>query len=827
MQRQSPQLPQHVDISALAAASQRSDHDAQLNVDAKSISINLQGPYAIKKNIRSLPDGTRGNQWSLDLPPRQDGTSYTLSPNDTRRTNINPEELSYFTGKPVAWCAEFISVLLKDNQNNSSTQAQSFLSREKDGLGDGLGVGKHRICIEDYEQYSKRMNMQIAELKSSVPSDSLDVICLQEQPYDLDDDKVRKQKFNAIMEAQGYVQKAYAPGRDVGIWVKKGNEDRYKVIHDKFVSNDDLRGCIVQDTKTNNVYINVHVDRCESDKLVDMMEQLMRVAQRYAGKSGKIAIHGDFNLFKLDEKYVQRLVHCGYTVEPVKNTEALQKIFKNRPDFKPNYEAHTGLRLAVAIRQAAQSQPLGMRMQMQHPQQTSSVSTKQIDSVLSSNSNKHSQHGYNNEKNDAAYAPSHPHGVLRKLDGMKQNDEEYALANSGLDRAEQQGNMRKATEMQAKRIFESLLENAKQYPDRKFAFIYSADLKAYKLFNDSYERNDAKLPALSFDSSGQSLLFAYLIKIINEAIDAKELEAGLVRILPIPTIKYTYDIRTEGYVPSNVTKQELDQGIESIKQNLDDGYSVFGISRRDNIEEYSIGGGVSHGFMKRDPEFDNMTRNEYVQQALRQLEQEYSNKHTNKPRQDANRSRSPQKYREEDVGIQHPRDREQQWQRRAQTAQQTSKQQMGLARQAPQQAVPPPKEPQQIPWMDKDAISAYRVMLDSAQRKFDPIEFKRVEDEIIAGVVIMLELKGIKNVTDLKDAPYELRDLLKMSYQHQPATKSKQTFFGNIPSLLGFKFNPSSHASMNTGVAFIDVQSRMMSEIDNQLQNRASQSFRK
>ena len=312
-----------IEESNTALANSFSDHHAQVDHEAKTVSQNLQGPYAIKKS---------GQFWVFDLP----GFINLKNPN-----TINYAYLAEKTGLSDLQCGKLVNFMTQSPSPTDKEMADYLQSIKVKGIGDVLGRGGHRLSIESDVAYKQRMHRQISALINSVEGGA-NVLNFQEEPrYGVKESATRMPIFKEIMADLGYVRVAHLDKRDVGIWVKKGLERKFKSIDKKLplfveVTSDDeeefcFRGCIVQDSTY--LYLNLHAyNRMTPHKTMDdfvtKLIALKEMAQAYADQHQpklSLIIQGDMNLFKLDSMQQQRLRDAGFVVEPVKGQERFVK----------------------------------------------------------------------------------------------------------------------------------------------------------------------------------------------------------------------------------------------------------------------------------------------------------------------------------------------------------------------------------------------------------------------------------------------------------------------------------------------------------------------
>lgn len=290
-----------------------SDHKAQVAVDVKLVSQNLQGPYAIKKRAAASPP-----IYSFDIP----------NPSDAR----NPQILAALTGMTENDCRDFIDA------NNTGNAAQLEKILKKNNLGEGLGQGGFRRSLETDSAYEARMKVQVALLKNTIDGGA-NVLSIQEQPY-AGLDKRRSDIFARVMKDAGYVSVASQDQRDVGIWVKTDLASKSLKIDNtalggnlvRSVTGSPLRGCAAEVDGV--LCINLHADRATAQETVDALLDLRKKALDYAVSKVpplKLSINGDMNLFQLDPAQKQRLEDGGFTLEKVKGQEKFPK---------PTYEAY-------------------------------------------------------------------------------------------------------------------------------------------------------------------------------------------------------------------------------------------------------------------------------------------------------------------------------------------------------------------------------------------------------------------------------------------------------------------------------------------------------
>jgi predicted RNase H-like HicB family nuclease len=298
-----------------------SDHAAQIDRAAGIVGQNLQGPYAIKQN------GKGG--WVFDLPQEHAKRKTPLATTLETLTGMNKEQ-----------CDQLLQ-----NIETKKTDPVTYLQQLGPvGLGDPLGQGGFRFCIETTVRYQERMHEQITHLINTV-RDGAQVLCLQEQYYDLPGERIdRVLAFKTVMRKLGYVQMATLQSRDVGIWVKKKSVASFRAVEEKCdlkKSLDALRGCGVVDTENKRLVINMHMDRSGGGKgknannayHIERLIELQKQAMLYAtqNKLDDVVIQGDFNLFQLNDDQVDQLKRAGFKLEPVK----CQEYYVD----KKNYEA--------------------------------------------------------------------------------------------------------------------------------------------------------------------------------------------------------------------------------------------------------------------------------------------------------------------------------------------------------------------------------------------------------------------------------------------------------------------------------------------------------
>lgn len=344
-------------------ANQMSDHAPQVSPKAKAVSQNLQSPYAIKKNARG--------EWIFDLPPANMPPHHT----DTELMNYIGEDLQTITAllaamktanETIRKANEAIRIatqaimqtneenIIKANEetiktNEETIQAsdndvlQQLVALQKPGLGEPLGQGGHRHSIESDETYKRRISIQLDHLIYTL-EEQAEVLCLQEQPYALQTDERRQKIFADLMLEKGYQQVATLDERDIGIWVRCNAASQYKPLRDPslkaLIERSPLRGCAIQNNTT--LYINIHMDRCsDANQQINELIKLKNAAYAYALKQTpplSVTIHGDFNLYQLDDTQKNRLSNAGYIVDAVKG----QEIFA-----KKTYEAYIPFSKAV------------------------------------------------------------------------------------------------------------------------------------------------------------------------------------------------------------------------------------------------------------------------------------------------------------------------------------------------------------------------------------------------------------------------------------------------------------------------------------------------
>ncbi|MCD6046126.1 MAG: hypothetical protein K0R48_1289 [Gammaproteobacteria bacterium] len=290
---------------AVQKANSFSDHNVQVDPGAKSVSQNLQAPYAIK--LRDLAG------WGFDLPEFMNLWSPDYEAL-SRRTGLSKAQNQYL-------------VQLMRQTSPILTKSEMMQSLEPFGIGESLGQGGWRLSIETDIAYEDRMRVQIGALIRSVEAGA-NVLNIQEQPYD-GLDKRRMGIFEKVMKEHGYVSIARLKDRDVGIWVKEDLAKNFTKPSGKIgnalvkmVEKEPLRGCIIEDGS--HLYINLHVDRDAGEGLVTKLITLKVKARDYSNKHNprlSFTISGDMNLFKLNSIQQERLRNSGFVVEPVKGQE--------------------------------------------------------------------------------------------------------------------------------------------------------------------------------------------------------------------------------------------------------------------------------------------------------------------------------------------------------------------------------------------------------------------------------------------------------------------------------------------------------------------------
>jgi hypothetical protein len=379
------------------AANHMSDHHAQVNKDSSVVSQNLQGPYAIKRG------GPKNPYWTLDLPK-----SASIQISDENKDVVLPL-LTKYSGMSQKDCEALLDAMILDNRalepikghltvvenyrpeteegakrarqsilkirenlkkEMDNSKVKKFFAKKKStypGIGEPLGQGSYRFSIESNKQYEYRMQKQIGYLKDSIKGGA-NVLCFQEQFYDLPQDEKRKEIFERVMEKHGYRQVGFLANRDVGTWAKKvpGSENSFqniapmlglleketgffgrtkKGVEYPITYGDVFRGCFVGDEEKNIIYANLHAYTrgISNEKYIEMLGELKQeLSDKYPNMT--LVICGDLNLHQLTDQEVQELTgQHGFTVTPVKGQvkgqEKLQQNQHRSKKLKLNYEA--------------------------------------------------------------------------------------------------------------------------------------------------------------------------------------------------------------------------------------------------------------------------------------------------------------------------------------------------------------------------------------------------------------------------------------------------------------------------------------------------------
>lgn len=354
-----PQAPGAAPIKGVAAitpedakksADAMSDHAVQVDKKAHVVSQNLQGPYAIKRNKQA--DG-----WTLDTPER-----VPLKRDAQGRVPQKLiEHLQAITDLDEKVCKRFAECIVDDNTAKTTSKVQQFLKEMQQaskqnlgkfgGIGDLLGEGGHRICIEPHDQYEIRIDKQFGLLKACLPGGA-EVICLQEQPYQSDKENEERQKiFNRVAKKHGYeiLSASQLTERDICMCVKEGTVSQYKEISDKGlkqrVNGQPFRGSIIQ--REGAIYVNLHTytQGMALSKYIEELCNLKKALDQYAQKQqAQLVICGDLNLFMLKQADAAKLQQAGFAIELVKGQEWYRDNAKKGtpPDLDPplNYEAY-------------------------------------------------------------------------------------------------------------------------------------------------------------------------------------------------------------------------------------------------------------------------------------------------------------------------------------------------------------------------------------------------------------------------------------------------------------------------------------------------------
>ncbi|MDX1837287.1 hypothetical protein [Legionella taurinensis] len=322
----------------LEKANAMSDHAAQVNPSASVVSQNLQGPYAIKMER---------NFWVLDWPKGSLRIDKGLRGQNDKFNQVITD-LVQITGLKEKECRLLLNAIIDDNSKSaeqrgkiakavprykksseSSSVFKTLATLTNKGIGDTLGEGGFRICIESDTAFQFRMQKQVAYLKASIDSPGgAQVLCFQEQPYRLPHDKSRQALFNEVMSQAGYIEVAALDKRDIGIWVKKELKAQFRAVSDAklvdLIERDPHRGCVIQGK--NALYINLHsyTRHIDQDSYVQGLCDLKKMAEGYAGNFNpplQVCINGDLNLFKLSIENRQRLEKAGFQIDAVKGQE--------------------------------------------------------------------------------------------------------------------------------------------------------------------------------------------------------------------------------------------------------------------------------------------------------------------------------------------------------------------------------------------------------------------------------------------------------------------------------------------------------------------------
>lgn len=171
---------------------------------------------------------------------------------------------------------------------------------------------------------------------------------------------------------------------------------------------------------------------------------------------------------------------------------------------------------------------------------------------------------------------------------------------------------------QALRIFNLLQKELKENSGQKIGLLYAANNDQALALRDSQLIAGKSIAAIN--GSGQALLFAELVKLIN-----KNKLMDRIHILPISTSMHGGNNAGKNAVSTAI----IDRDVNYVEDHIKAGFKVYGVPRMNKNgslhADYAIGGGVSKAWLEVTfPELGNKTQNQYLQEKLNGLEKKYN-----------------------------------------------------------------------------------------------------------------------------------------------------------------------------------------------------------
>jgi hypothetical protein len=171
---------------------------------------------------------------------------------------------------------------------------------------------------------------------------------------------------------------------------------------------------------------------------------------------------------------------------------------------------------------------------------------------------------------------------------------------------------------QALRIFNLLQKELNENSGQKIGLLYAANNDQALALRDSQLIAGKSIAAIN--GSGQALLFAELVKLIN-----KNKLMDRIHILPMSTSMHGGNNAGKNAVSTAI----IDRDVNYAENHIKAGFKVYGVPRMNKDgslhADYAIGGGVSKAWLEVTfPELGGRTQNQYLQEKLNGLEKKYN-----------------------------------------------------------------------------------------------------------------------------------------------------------------------------------------------------------